>query len=208
MVLNQLYSYSQMQETCGVIMLALVDRAPKVMGLKEMLTHYNEFQFEIITRRTQLDLKKAQERAHILEGLKIALDFIDEVIAILRASRILPTANPADGALRTSDAQASAIVAMRLGQLTGLERQKIEDELAALHKKIQELLAILADDGKIYAIVKEELQEIKEKFGDERRTEIQSVSGEVDIEDLIPEEDCVVTLTHFWIYQAPGGGFL
>ena len=197
-VLNQLYSYSQMQETCGVIMLALVDGAPKVMGLKEMLTHYNQFQFEIITRRTQHDLKKAQERAHILEGLKIALDFIDEVIAILRASK-----NIADGKTQLmerfglSDAQASAIVAMRLGQLTGLERQKIEDELAALHEKIQELLAILADDGKVYAIVKEELQEIKDKFGDERRTEIQSVSGEVDIEDLIPEEDCVVTLTHF-----------
>ncbi|MBC8570629.1 DNA gyrase subunit A [Zongyangia hominis] len=197
-VLNQLYSFTQLQDTCGVIMLALHDGAPKVMGLKEVLTHYIHFQFEVITRRTEYDLRKARERAHILEGLKIALDFIDEVVALLRAAKSI-----AEGKEQLmerfglTEVQAAAIVAMRLGQLTGLERQKIEDELAALKEKIQELMGILADEDKVYAIVKEELQEIRDKFGDERRTEIQSVSGEVDIEDLIPEEDCVVTLTHF-----------
>ena len=145
-ILNQLYSYTQLQETVGVIMLAMSGGEPKVLSLKEMLQQYIDFQKSVITRRTQFDLKKARERAHILEGLKIALDFIDEVIAILRESKTIP-----EGKERLmerfgfDDVQASAIVAMRLGQLTGLERSKIEEELAALMVQIGELEAILAD---------------------------------------------------------------
>ncbi|MCR4614530.1 MAG: DNA gyrase subunit A [Clostridiales bacterium] len=195
-VLNQLYSLTQLQTTFGVIMLALVNNEPKVLTLKEMLGHYIKFQEEIITRRTQFDLKKAQERAHILEGLLIALDFIDEVIAILRASKSI-----ADGKAALierfglDDIQAQAIVQMRLGQLTGLEREKIADEMAALKEKIAEYLAILADEGRVLAIVKEEALALSAKYRDDRRTEIMNVSGEVDIEDLIAEETCVFTMT-------------
>lgn len=197
-VLNQLYRYSQMQETVGVIMIALVDGQPKILTLKECLQHYIKFQSQVIRRRTEFELRKAKEREHILEGLKIAIDFIDEVIAIIRSSADQPKAK-----LRLmerfglSEIQASAIVAMRLGQLSGLERQKIEDELAAILKKVAELMAILADEQKIHEILRTEIHQIRKRFGDERRTEIMQVSGEVDIEDLIPEEDCVVTLTHF-----------
>lgn len=197
-ILNQLYSYTQLQETVGVIMLAMSGGEPKVLSLKEMLQQYIDFQKSVITRRTQFDLKKARERAHILEGLKIALDFIDEVIAILRESKSIP-----EGKERLmerfgfDDVQASAIVAMRLGQLTGLERSKIEEELAALMVQIGELEAILADEDKLLSIIKDEANEIKEKYGDDRRTEIAAVSGEVDIEDLIPQEECVLTLTHY-----------
>ncbi|MBC8586308.1 DNA gyrase subunit A [Youxingia wuxianensis] len=197
-VLNQLYSYSQMQDTVGVIMLALAGGVPKVMPLREMLTHYIKFQEEVITRRTQYDLKKIKEREHVLEGLKVAVDNTDEVIRIIRNSKDQPAAKTN---LMTrfgiTDAQASAIVAMRLGQLSGLERIKIEEELAAILKKVAEYEAILADEGRVLAIVREELVQFKEKYGDERRTEIMAVSGEVDIEDLIPVEDCVITLTHF-----------
>ncbi len=197
-VLNQLYKYSSLQETVGVIMLALVDNQPKVLTLKEMLNHYIDFQGQVITRRTQFDLKKAQERAHILEGLKVALDFIDEVIAILRNSKSIPEGKQAlIDRFELSDAQASAIVAMRLGQLTGLERSKIEEELEALNAKIKEFETILSDYKYIMEILEKELIEIRDKFGDERRTDIQAVSGDVDIEDLIPEEECVITLTHF-----------
>ena len=179
-------------------MLAMSGGEPKVLSLKEMLQQYIDFQKSVITRRTQFDLKKARERAHILEGLKIALDFIDEVIAILRESKSIP-----EGKERLmerfgfDDVQASAIVAMRLGQLTGLERSKIEEELAALMVQIGELEAILADEDKLLSIIKDEANEIKEKYGDDRRTEIAAVSGEVDIEDLIPQEECVLTLTHY-----------
>lgn len=195
-VLNQLYMYTQLQTTFGVIMLALVNGQPRVLTLKEMLMHYLRFQEEIITRRTEFELRRARERAHILEGLKIALDFIDEVIGILRSSKTIPEGKEALMArFGLDDIQASAIVAMRLGQLTGLEREKIEEELAALRAKIEELTGILADEGKIFAIIKEELQSIRDRFGDDRRTEITAVTGEVDIEDLIPEEECVLTLT-------------
>lgn len=197
-ILNQLYTYSQMQETVGVIMLALVDDVPKVLGLKEMLTDYIAFQRSVIIRRTEFDLKKARDRAHILEGLKIALDFIDEVIEILRNSKSIPEGKAAlMERFGLDDVQAQAIVAMRLGQLTGLEREKIEEELAALMERIAELMGILADESKILAIIKEEAMAIRKRFADERRTEIQTVSGEVDIEDLIPVEECVLTLTHY-----------
>ena len=193
-VLNQLYSFTQMQETVGVIMLALQDGQPKIMTLKEILEHYIEFQADIIRRRTEYDLRKAKEREHILEGLKIALDFIDEVIKILRNSKSIPEGK-AELIERfgLDDIQATAIVQMRLGQLTGLERTKIEEELAALLEKIADFEDILANYGRVLSIIKTEIEQIKKKFGDDRRTEIMAVSGEVDIEDLIPVEDCVVS---------------
>ncbi len=196
--LNKLYSYTQLQETVGVIMLALHDGQPKVMGIKEILEHYIDFQCDIVTRRTKYDLRKAQERAHILEGLKIALDEIDEVINILRSSKSIP-----EGKERLierfglDDVQASAIVAMTLGKLTGLERSKIEEELENLQAKIKEFEGILADHQLVLDIVKTEVEQVGRKYADERRTEIQSISGEVDIEDLIPVEESVVTLTNF-----------
>lgn len=195
-VLNQLYSYTQMQSTFGVIMIALVNGEPKVLTLKEVLRHYIDFQCEVIVRRTQYDLRKAQERAHILEGLMIALDFIDEVIALLRAAKSIPEGKQAlMDRFGLDDVQAQAIVQMRLGQLTGLERIKLEEELAALRLKIAEYLEILGDESRVLAIIKTEARAIMDKFGDERRTEIVNVSGEVDIEDLIPEETCVFTMT-------------
>ena len=197
-VLNQLFSYTQLQDTVGVIMLALVDGQPKVMGLKEVLSHYIQFQEQVIARRTQFDLRKAQERSHILEGMKLVCDHTDEVISIIRHSKDQPDAkNNLMERFGITDTQSGAIVAMRLGQLSGMERIKIETELDGLYAKIAELQAILADEGKLLAIVKEEIQVIRQKYADPRRTEIQMVSGEVDIEDLIPVEDCVVTLTHF-----------
>ncbi|MEM1486070.1 DNA gyrase subunit A [Oscillospiraceae bacterium PP1C4] len=197
-VLNQLYSFSQMQDTVGVIMLALVNGVPKVMPLKEMLTHYIDFQGEIITRRTQYDLRKAKEREHILEGLKLVVDNTDEVIRIIRQSKDQPDSKVnLIARFGVSELQAAAIVAMRLGQLSGLERIKIEEELAAILNRVAEYEAILGDYSMVMEIVKSELAEIKAKFTDERRTEIVSISGEVDIEDLIPVEDCVITLTHF-----------
>lgn len=197
-VLNQLYSYTQMQITFGVIMLAIVNGEPKILTLKDILRNYVDFQVEVITRRTQFDLKKAQDRAHILEGLKVAIDNIDRVIEILRSSKSI-----AEGKERLmnefslDDIQAQAIVQMRLGQLTGLERGKIEDELKALAEKIEELKAILADKSRLLAILKDEITEIKRRFNDERRTQIMTVTGEVDVEDLIPQEECVLTLTNF-----------
>lgn len=197
-VLNQLFSYTQLQSTFGAIMLAIVDGEPKVLTLKEMLECYIEFQQEIIARRTAFNLKKAQDRAHILEGLKIAIDFIDEVIAIIRRSKDLPSAKEAlMERFGLDEVQAQAIVQMQLGRLTNMERHKIEDEIAALMAKIKEYNEILADDGKKLEIVKEELTAIRNKYADPRRTEICAVSGEVDIEDLIPQEDCVLTLTQF-----------
>lgn len=208
-VLNQLYRFSSLQETVGVIMIALVNKQPKVLTLKELLHHYIEFQGQVITRRTQYDLKKAQERAHILEGLKIALDFIDEVIAILRGAKTIPEGKQAlIDRFNLTDVQASAIVAMRLGQLTGLERSKIEEELSGLLEKIKEYEAILGDYNLVMEILEKELTEIRSKYGDPRRTEIQVVSGDVDIEDLIPEEDCVITLTHFgYIKRQPSDSY-
>lgn len=198
-VLNRLYSFSQMQDTVGVIMLAVDEKKqPKVMTLQEILRHYLDFQFTVITRRTRYELKKAKEREHILEGLKIALDYIDEVIKLIRASKDQPASKLAlMERFGLSDVQAAAIVAMRLGQLSGLERAKIEDELAAILAKIADMEDILSHDSRVYGIIKEEMIALKAKYGDERRTEIQAVTGEVDIEDLIPVEDCVITRTHF-----------
>lgn len=196
-VLNKLFSYTQLQDTVGVIMLALCDGQPKVLTLKQVMVEYLHFQREIITNRTKYELKKAMEKAHILEGLAIALDYIDEVIDIIRSSKVASEAKQRlIERFNLSEIQAEAIAQMRLIQLTGLERQKIMDELEALRAKIIELQGILDDETKIYAIIKQELGEIRRKFGDDRRTEIQAVSGEVDIEDLIPVEDCVVTYTN------------
>lgn len=197
-VLNQLFSFTQMQVTFGAIMLAIVDGEPKILSLKEMLKCYIDFQEDVIRRRTEFDLKKAQDRAHILEGLKIALDFIDEVIAIIRHSKDLPTARTAlMERFGLDEIQAQAIVQMRLGQLTNMEQAKIEDEIAALHAKIKEFMEILASETRKLEIVKEELLAIRNKYADPRRTEICAISGEFDIEDLIPQEECVLTLTQF-----------
>lgn len=196
-LLNQLFSLTQLQVTYGIIMLALVDGVPKILPLKDILTNYINFQEEVVTRRTRYDLKKAQERAHILEGLKIALDFIDEVIAILRASKDQASGKAAlIERFGLDEVQAQAIVQMRLGQLTGLEREKIEAELLELKAKIADYMDILASETRVLQIVKEEAKKIGDKFGDDRLTEIVNVSGEVDIEDLIPVEDCVFTMTN------------
>lgn len=197
-VLNQLFSYTQLQTTFGAIMLAIVDGEPKILTLKDMLKCYIDFQEEIIRRRTEFDLKKAQDRAHILEGLKIAIDYIDEVIAIIRRSKDLPSARAAlMERFGLDEVQAQAIVQMRLGQLTNMERAKIEEEIAALQAKIKEYIEILESETRKLEIVKEELIAIRNKYADQRRTEICAVSGEVDIEDLIPQEECVLTLTRF-----------
>ncbi len=197
-VLNQLYRYTQLQDTVGVIMIALDKKTPKVMTLKQMLQKYVEFQGEIVRRRTEYDLKKAEDRAHILEGLKKATDIVDELIATIRSCK---------GGMAEAKAaiiekfgfdgpQADAIVKLQLGRLAGLEILKIENELSELREKIADWKDTLAHESRIMEIVKEELLEMKRRFGDERRTEIMAVSGEVDIEDLIPEEQCVYTLTH------------
>lgn len=197
-VLNNLFNLTQLQTTFGAIMLAIVDGVPKILNLKEMLTEYVNFQQEIIRRRTEFDLKKAKDREHILEGLKIAIDFIDEVISIIRNSKDQATAKVnLMERFGLDDVQAQAIVQMRLGQLTNMERTKIEDEIAALKIKIEEYNAILADEGRQREIIKEELIVIRNKFADPRRTEICAVNGEVDIEDLIPNQECVLTLTQF-----------
>ena len=197
-VLNQLYRYTQLQDTVGVHLLALDGGVPKTMTLKTMLERYVAFQAQVVRRRTAFDLKKAEERAHILEGLKRATDIVDEIIATIRACK--GGQAEARAAIMEQfgfdEVQAAAICAFRLGQLAGLEILKIESELAELQGHITEWRAILASDEKVYAIVKEELTALKEKYGDDRRTEIAHVSGEVDIEDLIPVEQCVFTLTH------------
>ena len=196
-ILNKLFSFTQLQDTVGVIMLALVNGVPKVLSLKEILEEYLDFQVEVITRRTKFDLKKAREREHILQGLVIALDYIDEVIKIIRSS-----AGPAEAKAALierfgiTEIQAEYIANMRLIQLSGLERQKIYDELAALEEKIADFEDILANHQRVVDIVISESEQIADKFSDERRTEIQSISGEVDIEDLIPEDMNVIALTN------------
>ena len=196
-VLNKLFSYTQLQDTVGVIMIALVNGVPKTLTLKECLEQYLDFQVEVITRRTQFDLKKAKERDHILRGLVIALDNIDEVIEIMKTSKNIP-----EGKQRLikrfelSDIQADHIANMTLGRLTGMERQKIIDEMNEIEIKIADLEDILANHDRILHIILDEVGEIQQKFGDERRTQIENVSGEVDIEDLIPVEDNVVTLSN------------
>ena len=197
-VLNQLFSFTQLQVTFGAIMLAIVDGQPKILTLKDMLKCYIEFQEDVIRRRTEYDLKKAQDRMHILEGLKIAIDFIDEVIRIIRASKDQPSARTAlMERFGLDEIQAQAIVQMRLGQLTNMERHKIEEEIEGLKAKIADFLEILASETRKLEIVKEELTAIRNKYADPRRTEICAISGEVDIEDLIPKEECVLTLTQF-----------
>ena len=196
-ILNLLFKHTKMQDTFGVIMLALVDNEPKILNLKEVLTHYIEFQKEVVTRRTVFELNKAEARAHILEGLKIALDNIDDVIHIIRNSK---TSDIAKSTLmerfQLSEKQAQAILEMRLRRLTGLERDKIEEELNEIMQYIEYLNSILSDEMKLLGVIKEELREIKSKYNDERRTEIQKVVNEIDIEDLIQEEDVVITLTN------------
>lgn len=197
-ILNQLYQMTQLQISYGIIQLALVDGVPKILTLKEIIEQYIKFQCEIITRRTEFDLKKAQDREHILEGLERAVDIVDEIIATIRACK----GGQAEAKQAIMDKfdfdepQADAIVAFRLGQLAGLEIQKIISERKELQEKIKSLLELLSSETNIKNTVKTELQVIAEKFSDERRTEISNVAGEVDIEDLIPEEDCVYTLTN------------
>ena len=196
-ILNQLYQYTQLQDTVGVIMLALDHKIPKILTLKQMIQKYVEFQDEVVRRRTQYDLRKAEERAHILEGLKKATDIVDELIATIRACKggMAEAKAAIIERFGFDEIQADAIVKLQLGRLAGLEILKIEEELASLQAKIQNWRDILADDARVLEIVKEELLEMKQRFGDERRTQIESVDGEVDIEDLIAEEQCVYTLT-------------
>lgn len=197
-VLNQLYSYTQMQTTFGVNMLAIVNGVPKTLTLRDILLEYLKFQEDVIRRRTKYDLRKAKDRAHVLEGLKIAVDNIDEVIHIIRSSKSIPEARARlTERFGLDDVQTQAIVQMPLGRLTGLERQKLEDELSVLLVKIADYEDILAHEERVLAIIKEESIAIRDKFGDERRTEIVAVSGEVDIEDLIPKEECMLTMTSF-----------
>ena len=197
-VLNYLYRHTQLQDTFGVIMLALVDGTPKVLSLKQCIKHYIDHQQDVITRRTQYDLDKALARSHILEGLLIALDNIDEVIALIKASADGATARAAlMERFGLSEKQAQAILDMRLQRLTGLERDRLEAEYAELERLIAYYQDVLADERKILGIVKDEILEIKRKFADERRTEIAALEGEIDMLDLVQEEDMVVTMTHF-----------
>ncbi len=196
-VLNRLYRYSQLEDTFGVIMLALVDNEPKVLSLKEVLNHYIDHQKDVIIRRTRFDLHKAEERAHILEGYRIALDNIDEIIALIRSAKNDQTAR--EGLMKRfnlSERQAVAILDMQLRRLTGLERDKIEEEYEGLLKLIAKLRSILGDMNLVYNIIKEELLEIRDKFADPRRTKIITQAGDLDEEDLIAEEDILVTMTH------------
>jgi DNA gyrase subunit A len=194
-ILNLLYKHTQLQDTFGVNMLALVNNEPKVLNLKEILDHYLNHQIDVVTRRTKYDLRRAEARAHILEGLLKALDFIDEIIKIIRSSYD----NAKDKLIERfefSDIQAQAILDMRLKRLSGLEREKLEKEYRELQEKIKELKAILADPKLLLQVIREEILIIKEKFGDSRRTEITFDDSEITIEDLIKEESTTITMTH------------
>ncbi|CAH8767858.1 DNA gyrase subunit A [Paenibacillus dendritiformis] len=196
-VLNNLYKHTALQSNFGINMLALVNQEPRVLNLREMLYYYLEHQVEVIRRRTEFDLKKAEARAHILEGLRVALDHLDEVIALIRSSRTADIAR--EGLIsrfQLSVEQAQAILDMRLQRLTGLEREKIEEEYAELMKKIAELKEILASEQLVLNIINDELEEVKQKFGDERRTEITIGEDSILDEDLIPQEDVIITITH------------
>ncbi|MBM7836382.1 DNA gyrase subunit A [Clostridium sardiniense] len=196
-VLNLLYKHTKMQDTFGVTMLALVDNEPQILNLKQVLSHYINFQKDVITRRTVFELNKAEARAHILEGLRIALDNIDEVISIIRNSKTTEIAkNTLIERFNLSDKQCQAILEMRLRRLTGLERDKIEEEYAELMKEIEYLKSILASEEKLLSVIKEELLEIKNRYNDERRTKIENNVNEIDVEDLIQEQEIVITLTH------------
>lgn len=224
-VLNKLFNYTQLQDNISVIMLALVNNEPKVLNLKEVLEQYLKFQKEVIRRRTAFDLKKAEERSHILQGFMLATDYIDEVISILRNSKSISDGKNnlmerfkdvdmaslidradivCEHSIGLSETQADAIVQMKLGQLTGLERNKIINELVELYKKIADYKDILANDSRVCTIISEELAEIRRKFNDERRTSIEAITGEVDVEDLIPVEECVITRTNIgYIKRTP-----
>jgi DNA gyrase subunit A len=196
-VLNQLYKHTQMQNSFGIINLALVDGVPRTLPLKPLIKKQVEHRQEVVVRRTRYDLRKAEERAHILEGLLIALDNLDETIALIRASKTVDEARAGlIKKFKLSEEQAQAILDMRLQRLTGLERQKVKDELKELHEKIKEYQAILADPEKVLSIIKDELQEMKRKYGDDRRTEIVGPAEDLSIEDLIAEEEMVITITH------------
>lgn len=196
-ILNQLYKHTKLQDTFGIIMLALVDNVPRILNLKQILECYLNFQKEVIRRRTKFDLDKALARAHILEGLRIALDHIDEVINLIRSSKTTEDArNGLMSKFELSEKQAQAILDMRLQRLTGLEREKIENEYDELIKNIRHLKDILEDENLLSSIIKGELNEIKNKYGDDRRTDIQLSNDDIDIEDLIQEQDVVITLTH------------
>ena len=197
-VLNQLYTYTQLQDTCGVIMLALVNGVPKILSLKEVLQNYIDFQREVIIRRTKFELGKLREREHILEGLKIAQDNIDEVIRIIRTGKDDNENRPRlMERFGLTEIQANAILQMRLGRLSALNREAMENELAEIRTNIARLEEVLGDIHLVDGIIKTEMREIAEKFGDDRRTGIETISGEMDMEDLIPVEDRVITLTHF-----------
>ena len=204
-VLNNLYKHSQMEDTFSIIMLALVNGVPKVLNLKEMLYYYVEHQKDVVTRRTKFELNKAEARAHILEGLRIALDNIDAVISLIRGSKT--TAEAKEGLISKfglTDIQAQAILDMRLQRLTGLEREKIEDEYSELMKKIEYLRSILADEQLLLGVIKDEIIAIKEKYADDRRTEIRHAEGEINMRDLIDDEEIAITLTHFgYIKRVP-----
>ncbi|MCI8387895.1 MAG: DNA gyrase subunit A [Clostridiales bacterium] len=196
-ILNQLYKYTQLQDTCAFNMVALVDNVPKILSLKEILKHYIDHQESVITRRVKFELEKAKREAHIYEGLKIAIDNIDEVIAIIKSSSSIPDSKSRlMERFGLSDVQAQAIVDMTLGRLSGLERQKVEERLAKLYETIKELSEILADEGKIKDIIKTEMLAIKEKFADPRRTELVAAEDDIVYEDLIDRHTCVITMTH------------
>jgi DNA gyrase subunit A len=196
-ILNQLYKHTQMQDTFGAIFLAIVNNRPEVLNLKQMLAHFIEHRREVIVRRTQFDLARAEERAHILEGLKIALDNLDEMVALIRAARTPDEARQAMRLrFRLSDTQATAILEMRLQRLTGLERQKIADEYVEVLKQIARFREILANERLVYGLMTEELREIKKTYGDARRTEIVPAAGEISVEDMIAQEEMVLTVSH------------
>lgn len=197
-ILNYLYKHTQMQETFGVNMLALVNGRPQVLSLRDMLYYYVQHQKEVVTRRTKYDLDKAEARAHILEGLIKALDHIDEIVRIIRSSKDTTSARQAlIDTFEFTEKQAQAILDMRLARLTGLEREKLLEEYQELEKTIAQLRAILADESLLLNIIKQEITAIRDKFGDDRRTELTAIEGEIDVADLIQQEDMVVTLTHF-----------
>ncbi len=196
-VLNNLYKFTQMQESFSIILLALVDKVPKILNLRQMIDYYIAHQEDVITRRTQFELRKARERAHLLEGYKIVIDNVDEVIKIIRASRSIADAKAQlCSRFELDDIQATAIVQMQLGRLSGLEREKIEEEYQGILEKIGEYEGILADESKICAIIKDDLLKLKNKYGDARRTEIAADYSDLEDEDLIEEEECIITLTH------------
>ncbi len=196
-VLNNLYKFTQMQESFSIILLALVDKVPKILNLRQMIDCYIAHQEDVITRRTQFELRKARERAHLLEGYKIVIDNVDEVIKIIRASRSIADAKAQlCSRFELDDIQATAIVQMQLGRLSGLEREKIEEEYQGILEKIGEYEGILADESKICAIIKDDLLKLKNKYGDARRTEIAADYSDLEDEDLIEEEECIITLTH------------